>query len=162
MDPKSHELLLTELTSNSIADCEVMPKQMAKAPRSIKRVYADGAYDATECRQAVKTHDAVAVIPPPRTAVIHKTDNPALSERNDFILEIEGLGGDEDGRKLWKKLRGYHQRSIGETAMFRFKRFFGGSLQSRRMENQIAEINVKSLVMNKLTLTGMPKGIWIP
>jgi len=162
MDPKSHEFLLVDLTSNCVSDCEVMPNQMAKAPRSVKKVYADGAYDAIECRQAVKTNGAIALIPPPRNAVIHKEQNSALAERNDFILEIKGLGGDADGRKLWKKLRGYHRRSLGETAMFRFKRFFGESLQSRMQENQISEINIKSLVLNKLTQVGMPKGKWIP
>ena len=162
IDPQSHELSLTELTTNSIADCEVMPKMMGKAPRSVKNAYADGAYDTAECRRAAKALGAKAIIPPARNAVLRETDEPAIAERNNFILEIAGLGGDENARKLWKKLRGYHRRSIVETAMFRFKRFFGGSLQSREMENQIAEINVKSLVMNKLTQVGMPKGRWVP
>jgi hypothetical protein len=162
VDPESHELSVTELTTNGVADCEVMPKMMKKSPRSVKKAYADGAYDKEECRQAVKERGAMAIIPPSRNAVLHETDDPAIVERNNFILEITGLGGDENARKLWKKLRGYHRRSIVETAMFRFKRFFGGSLQSRIIENQISETKVKSLVMNKLTQVGMPKGRWIP
>lgn len=162
VDPKSHELVIIDLTTNGIADCTVMPEQMKKAPLSVRTIYADGAYDTTECREAAKKNGASVIIPPSRGAVIQKTSDPGIAERNDFILEIAGLGGDEDGRKLWKKLRGYHRRSIVETAMFRFKRFFGGSLQSRKMDNQCSEVNVKSLVMNRLTQVGMPKGKWIP
>jgi hypothetical protein len=45
------------------------------------------------------------------------------------------------GRKLWKKLKGYHQRSLGETAMFRFKQLFGNNLRSRNLNSQKAEVH---------------------
>ena len=109
--------------------------------------------------QSIKQRGANAIIPPDRNAVVHTTDDMAITERNHYILEIAGLGG-EEGRKLWKKLRGYHRRSNGETAMFRFKKFFGESLSCRSWKNQVAEVNVKSLVMNVLTRTGMPLGRW--
>lgn len=158
VDPESHEFMLAELTDNGTADCQVMPKQMAKAPSSVEKVYADGAYDTAECRHSIKQRGATAIIPPDRNAVVHITEEEAIRERNDYIMEIAGLG--EEGRKLWKKLRGYHRRSNGETAMFRFKNFFGESLSCRSWENQVSEVNVKSLVMNMLTRMGMPVGRW--
>ena len=58
-----------------------------------------------------------------------------MQPRNEAVLEILGLGGDENARKLWKKLKGYHQRSLAETAMYRFKTLFGNNLISRCLPN---------------------------
>ena len=41
------------------------------------------------------------------------------------MIEIIGLGGDQTARKLWKKLKNYHRRSLAETTMYRFKQLFG-------------------------------------
>ena len=51
--------------------------------------------------------------------------------RNEAYLKVLGLGGDEKARKFWKKLTGYHRRSLAETAKFRFKEIFGRRLRSR-------------------------------
>ena len=75
--------------------------------------------------------------------------------RNISLLEISGLGGD-DARKLWKKLKGYHRRSLGETAMFRFKRLFGNDLKSRILETQRAESRAKCEALDIMTRLGMP------
>ncbi len=45
--------------------------------------------------------------------------------------------------------------------MFRFKRIFGGGFGSREMRRQKGELYSKSIVMNKMTQLGMPKGEWI-
>ena len=80
-----------------------------------------------------------------------------MEVRNKHLLEILGLGGDDEARKLWKKLKGYHTRSLGETAMFRFKRLFGNDLKSRLLETQRAEAWAKCQALNKMTKIGMPK-----
>ena len=92
-----------------------------------------------------------------------------MKARNNAVLEILGLGGDDDARKLWKKLKDYHRRSLSETAMFRFKRLFGDHLASHRLENQKAEVWAKclainrmnSLGINRMNSLGMPNGEWI-
>ena len=83
-----------------------------------------------------------------------------MKDRNDALKAIRGLGGDEEARKLWKKLCGYHRRSLVETGMYRFKRFFGEDFRSRRLEYQQAELYAKCLAMNKMTELGMPRGLW--
>jgi hypothetical protein len=80
-----------------------------------------------------------------------------LEERNNALLEIRGLGGDDNARKLWKKLKGYHRRSLAETGMYRFKTFFGGGLRSRIFRGQEAEVYVKSKAINIMTSLGMPR-----
>ena len=76
--------------------------------------------------------------------------------RNNNLLEILGLGGGDDSRKLWKKLKGYHRRSLAETAMFRFKRLFGNDSRSRTLETQRAESMAKCKALNIITRLGMP------
>ena len=63
---------------------------------------------------------------------------------------IRELGDDEVAQKLWKKLSRYHKRSLVETAMFRFKTLFGGSLACRKKPNQKAEVYAKCLVINRM------------
>ena len=79
-----------------------------------------------------------------------------LDHRNHSVLEIIGLGGDEDARKLWKKLKKYHRRSLSETAMFRFKILFGGDLKSINLKAQRTEVKAKCEALNRMTRLGMP------
>ncbi|MBS4166395.1 hypothetical protein NEOC65_001481 [Neochlamydia sp. AcF65] len=54
-------------------------------------------------------------------------------KRNDALKIIQCFGEDEEARQRWKKLCGYHRRSLAETAMYRFKRSFGGNFRSRKL-----------------------------
>ena len=80
-----------------------------------------------------------------------------LRERNNSLLEMRGLGGGEDGRRVWKKLKGYHRRSLAETGMYRFKTVFGSDLKSRTFEGQQVEALSKSKALNIMTGLGMPQ-----
>ena len=84
-----------------------------------------------------------------------------MQARNDAVLKLLGLGGNEKGRKLWKKLKGYHRRSLGETAMFRFKQLFGNNLKARNLATQKAEVRAKCEALNIMTRLGMPEGEWL-
>lgn len=154
--PDSHEIILEVLTENRVADCEVYPELVNALPKSVKRTYGDGAYDTKRCYEANIKHGSVPIIPPNRNAVFHQDPFPPMQIRNIHLLEISGLGGDADSRKLWKKLRGYHRRSLAETAMFRFKQLFGSKLASRKLETQRAESRAKCEALNIMTRLGMP------
>jgi len=162
VDPDSGEILVAALTSNGegSGDAETAQKLMKRLPKGIKRVYGDGAYDGLEFRRAIEEAGAEPLIPPPRGAVIHEKADPALSKRNDAILQIYGLGGDDEARRLWKKLKGYHRRSLVETSMYRIKQITGDRLRSRKWKRQYTEVFVKCLVINKMTKLGLPKGEW--
>jgi hypothetical protein len=84
-----------------------------------------------------------------------------LQARNRALLEIKGLGDDDQARKLWKKLKGYHRRSLAETGMYRFKTLFGGNLKSRTFQGQQSEAYVKSKALNIMTSLGMPQSVKI-
>ena len=163
MDPASGEIIVAELTSNGMGsgDAETAQKLIKKVPQGIKRVFGDGAYDAIEFRQEIDKAGAEPFIPPPRDAVVHRnTKDSAVMKRNDAVCEMAGLGGDDEARKLWKRLKGYHKRSLGETAMYRIKQLTGSNLRSREWERQQVEAHLKCLVINKMTKLGMPNGKW--
>ncbi len=155
MDPDSKEIIISDLTTNSVGsgDAQAGKRMMKNTPRSVRRVFGDGAYDGIEFRQEVENCGAESIVPPPRDAVLHSgTMDPAIKKRNDSILEIVGLGGDDEARRLWKILKGYHRRSLGETTMYRIKQLTGGSLRSREWERQSVESYVKLNAVFKLNI----------
>lgn len=157
--PDSHEIIFEILTENSVGDCEVYPTFMEAAPKTVDRTYGDGAYDTEGCYKASDEHGSELITPPQRNAVFRKDAPEHLKPRNKAYLEILGLGGNEDARKLWKKLKGYHLRSLAETAMFRFKTLFGNNLRSRCLVNQKSEVYIKSIALNIMTRLGMPVSV---
>jgi len=155
--PHSHEIVAEVLTKNSTADCEVYPELLSLVPKSVKCVYVDGAYDTNGCYQASAEKGITPVVPPQRNAVFHPNAPPHMKVRNDACLAILGLGNDEVARQLWKKLAGYHRRSLAETAMFRFKQLFGDRLASREFRRQEVEVRIKCEAINRMNSLGLPR-----
>lgn len=56
----------------------------------------------------------------------------------------------------WKRLVGYHRRSLAETTMFRFKTAFDGKVSSRQMNRQVNELKVQCLVLNRMIQVAKP------
>jgi hypothetical protein len=159
--PESHEIILAEATELEEMDCEVMPRLIKKSPRSVKQVIGDGAFDTANCYEAAH-ENGIALLTPPRQGAVHwHGDGLWEWNRNKAISEIAGLGGDDRAKKLWKKLRGYHKRSLVETAYSRLKGTFGGDLYSKRIDSQEVELLCKAAIMNRMTQMGMPDGVMI-
>lgn len=161
MCPKSHEIILAEVTDQNIADCQVMPKLLKRAPRSVKQALGDGAFDTASCYQAAYENNISLLTPPRRGAVWNSLATAASLARDQAIAEITILGGDDVARGLWKKLRGYHRRSLVETTFSRFKRIFGSKLFSKRPDSQYVELMIKAKVLNRMSAMGMPKGVMV-
>ena len=155
--PDSNEILFVKLTDNKTPDHRVYPQFLKRTPRTVKRTYGDGAYDRAMCYRANFDHGSSPIIPPQKKARYRVNPPEYLQERNKAVSEICGLGGDVDARKLWKKLKGYHLRSLAETGMYRFKILFGGNLKSRTFQGQQSEGYVKSKALNIMTNLGMPQ-----
>ena len=160
--PDSQEIVVSYLGENSEGDCEAAPKMTSCMPSSVERAYGDGAYDTEAVRKEFHDRGIDSIVPPKRGAVLHDADKePWMGGRNDAIRAIVGLGGDDEARKIWKKLAGYHRRSLGETAFYRWKTLLGDKLQARKLETQRGEVYAKSMALNKMTSLGMPKGEWV-
>jgi hypothetical protein len=159
--PRTHEIIVAEVTELETADCEVGSRLVKKAPRSVKRTIGDGAYDTWGCYKEAYKRGQKLIVPPREGAVFNEEKEPWQKTRNDAICEIIGLGNNKEAIKLWKKLAGYHDRSLVETAFSRFKGIFGPCLYSRSVGNQEVELKLKAYVLNKMTQEGMPRGVMV-
>jgi hypothetical protein len=148
IDPKSQEVIGLEVTENTIGDAPMLPKLIEKAPKSVSRVTADGAYDKFKCRKLLREKGILGIIPPPTNARMREGDE--FIDRNDALKIIGYFGGDGVGRSIWKKLIGYHQRSLVETAFSSLKRLFGDRLQGKIMKTQVLELNLRCWVLNQI------------
>lgn len=160
IDASSQQIVVMELTTNAQGDAETASKLLGEVSDSVERVYGDGAYDGIKFRQDIEEKGAEPIIPPPKNAVVRLDEDKATEIRNHCVQEILGLGGDEQARRLWKKLKGYHSRSLVETTMYRYKQIIGRMLRSREWNRQCVEAAIGCLILNKMTELGMPLGIW--
>ncbi|GAB5991184.1 hypothetical protein AE1304_06430 [Aeromonas enteropelogenes] len=46
----------------------------------------------------------------------------------------------KEGLAHWKKISGYHRRSLAETAMYRFKQLLAGKISLRNYNSQVGEV----------------------
>lgn len=72
-------------------------------------------------------------------------------DRDEHIRRIRRVG-----RKRWKEEVGYHERSLGETTVFRFEDIFGPSLSARGDATRRTEVLIKVAALNGMTRLGMP------
>src|SRR3954465_2931675 len=165
IDPSTGEILASELTSNEEGDASQVGPLLDQIPGPLASVIADGAYDGEPVYRAVAERQSdppvAAVIPPrSRAAVVSPRRasagaSPAAgstpSPRDQHIQAIR-----DKGRLGWQTARGYGRRSLGETAMFRYKALIGRGLRARTLPAQKTEARVGCAVLNRMTRLGMP------
>jgi hypothetical protein len=91
------------------------------------------------------------IIPPRANAVPSPTADTAPSQRDQHIRTIQ-----DRGRLGWQRAIGYGRRSLGETAMFRYKTIIGRGLRARTLPAQKTETRAACSVLNRMTRLGMP------
>ena len=91
------------------------------------------------------------VIPQRATAVPSNAAGTAPSQRDRHLRLIR-----DKGRMGWQKAVGYGRRSLGETAMSRYKALIGRSLRARSLPAQKSEARAGCVVLNRMTRLGMP------
>jgi len=153
----SGQVIVSAITSNNIGDETAMLYMMDSLNEvSLGDVLGDGAYDTTDCREAVHDRNGKQIIPPKRTAHVQRKDPIAsLLPRDRAINRINELGA--EGRAKWKKEIGYYRRSLAETFMFRYKTIVGDRLSARKWQTQVTEVKIKLDAINRMTELGMPK-----
>ncbi len=150
MDASTHQITASSITDKELLDRNAMAGLLEQTLVEIERVCADGAYDFEQCYRAIKSRQAIALIPPRRDAVIR--GKSPFEQRDENVRGIRKLG-----RKRWKVESTYHQRSLVETAFFRLKTIFSDKLRARRMDTQAAEARIRCLAMNRMSKLGMPR-----
>jgi hypothetical protein len=155
IDEATQAILAVDLTENSTGDQEHLPKLLDKMPRDIqlKQVSADGIYDSHACYETVHARDAKLVTPPRKNAVLPRGRPPKNEPpRTRAVRDCR-----RQGRTEWKKQNNYHRRSLSETAMYRFKTSFDGTLASRTLPRQINEAILKAKTLNTFRNLAAPE-----
>jgi hypothetical protein len=130
VDEATGEIVAMVVTTNDVADGEVLEALLEQIEDEIEQVSTDGAYDHRHCYDEIEARGARAVIPPRKDAKIwqHGNCKGKPHPRDENLRQIR-----KHGRKHWKRESGYHRRSIAETTMFRFKTIFGGNLSAAHL-----------------------------
>lgn len=142
------------MTLNDIDDGSQLESLLDQLDTDIETVCLDGAYDHEDCWDELIERKINPIIPPRENAVPWYLEEPGDYPDYPRNVAITRIG--ETGRKAWKKEIGYHQRSLSETAMFRYKTIHGSQLYSRKVESQKVETGIKIKALNTMTAQGMP------
>jgi len=153
VDEATGEIVAMVVTTNDVADGEVLETLLEQIEDEIEQVSTDGAYDHRHCYDEIEARGARAVIPPRKDAKIwqHGNCKGKPHPRDENLRQIRN-----HGRKRWKRESGYHRRSIAETTMFRFKAIFGGKLSARQFDNQAVELFIKCAALNRMIAIAKP------
>lgn len=158
IDAKTLEIRAVEVTDNSIGDAEVLPGLLDQIPpdEPIANVTGDGAYDTKGCHEAIAKRGAQAVIPPRKNGQLWKPSLVGALARNEALKACWRFGW-----KLWKRLSGYHIRSLVETKMHCIKRL-GERVMARTFERQVVELHVRVGLLNRFLKLGRPITVRVP
>ncbi len=147
VDTDSHEIIATVASLDTVHDSEALPTLLNPLRRQIGQMSGDSAYDTKRCYEVLKRKGIVATIPPRKNAGYWHEGHP----RN---LAVEAL---KNGvLKQWKRDSGYHERSLSETAVYRYKQLLSEKLSFRNYNAQVGEIMAGVAVLNKMLRLGMP------
>lgn len=135
------------MSLENVVDNEVLPTLLNPLRRRLHQVSGDGAYDTRECHQLLLKKGSKAAIPPRKNAGYWEERHL----RNEAVTALKSRGLPE-----WKSTSGYHQRSLAETAMSRYKQLVSPKLSLRSYNGQIGEVLAGVKVMNKVIGLGMP------
>jgi hypothetical protein len=155
IDVHTQEIVCVTLTTNGEDDAAVASRVLNGKTDRIRSFSGDGAYDDFTFREQLGCQ-IKQIIPPPKDAVIHtgskkKPVKEYLRQRKESIEFIKAYD-----RKSWKIKEGYHQRSLNEVVMFRYKTSFTHQLSARKMESQQTEVALKCKILNIYSQQGMP------
>jgi hypothetical protein len=163
IDPISGEIQAVDLTGANGHDSKSVGPMLAQLEPSveIETIAGDGGYDTWEVYDVIKVRGPTTkiMIPPQKNAKIKQHGNckaPPLP-RDETLRAIR-----KSSRKNWKNESGYHQRSLAETAMFRFKTIFDDQLSTRSLEAQTVQVRIRCKALNRMTRLGMPQSYKVP
>lgn len=158
IEPDSGEIQAAMFSGADVADGEMAEALLGQIEQAVTCYIGDTAYDQRQVYRALEAHTPTArpLIPPRRGAHIWQHGNslaPPLP-RDENLRAIRA-----QGRADWKKTSGYHQRSLAETGMFRFKRLFGSHLSAVRRTSQATQVAARCRALNIMTHLGMPDSV---
>jgi len=146
MDADIHEIVSAQGSLDSVHDSEILPTLLNPLRRKIKQVSAAGTYDTKDCYKILINKGIAPCIPPRKNAVLWE-DGPPQNQA------VEALKTDR--LQDWKQEKGYHERSLSEMAMYRYKQLIGEKLNLGAYNGQIGEMMSGVGALNKMLRLGM-------
>ncbi|HHY0446973.1 TPA: IS5 family transposase [Vibrio parahaemolyticus] len=143
VDVDTHEVM----SLVNVGDSEVLPTLLNPLRKKIDSVSGDGAYDTKECHKVLQRKGITPLIPPRKNVGFWDNGHP----RNETVKALKS-----DTLAQWKINSGYHDRSLSETAMSRYKGLTSGQLSLRNYNAQVGEALANVKAMNKVIGIGMP------
>ena len=149
LEPATHNIVAAQVSLENVHDTEVLPTLLNPLRRKLGRVYEDDAYDSKASHQLIsRKGPTAACIPSRKNAGLWKKGHP----RNEAVLVMR-----KEGLAHWKKISGYHRRSLAETAMYRFKQLLAGKISLRNYNGQVGEVMTYVSAINKLNTQGFAR-----
>jgi hypothetical protein len=152
-DETTGEIVAAVVTTNNVADSQVLEDLLEQVEEEVEQVSGDGSYDKRSCYEAIRKRKAKAAIPPQRNAKIWQHGNSKQERliRDENLRRIRQVG-----RKAWKQEVSYHRRSLAETQMYRVKTIFGDRVSARQFAGQATQVLIRCAALNQMTHLGMP------
>jgi len=156
LDIKTGQVRAALMTHRDVDDASVLPDLLDQIPADepIDVLGGDGAYDTKTCHKAIAMRGARPSIPPRDGATHWPASTPGAEWRNGVIDVIA-----HSSRQDWKKQSGYHQRSLVENLMYRYKTLTGDKFWARGTGAQDAEVAIRVAILNRMTGLARPQSV---
>ncbi len=154
VDGNSLQIVDFVATNSDVHDCEVFNQLINDVPNG-SQVLADGAYGTHDAYDKAVEKDIYLVAKPKSSDVLNLDDpSPGDMLRNLMVNKFK-----TKGLYAFANKTGYWVRNIVENRIGAVKHQFGSKLKSRNVSNQIAELAIKSSIINDFTKMSMENGL---
>lgn len=164
IDHSSQQILGVKTTDSYVHDATHFADVIDTIDSNIKieTIIGDGCYSLHTSHNYAQNKGAKLIAPPHRNSrkkaensdYRHKPETPMRDAAIDYVRQFDTF---EDGLCAWKKENDYHRRSLVETAMFRLKTTFGGTINAKLDSTQANLLKIRCLILNKIASMGMPE-----
>lgn len=157
LDAHSQQAWAVALTTNAVDDAHKVEDLLGGIDAVINSFTGDGAYDKDKVRKllhqkAEEQGEGIQQLMSLQDNAVPDTRGRAYMAQRDEDLRVFK----EVGKEEWKVLSGYHQRSLAETFMFRYKVILGDQLRARKFQNQQTEVSLGAKILNLMLQTAKP------
>lgn len=157
LDAATQQAWAVELTTNAVDDAQKVEDLLKPVSLPINSFTGDGSYDKDKVRRLLykkaKTQgeDILQLMSLQDNAVPDTRSRAYMAQRDEDLRVIKEVGKEE-----WKVLTDFHQRSLAETFMFRYKVILGDQLRARTFQNQQTEVRLGAKILNLMLQTAKP------
>lgn len=153
--PTAAKIISHAMTDQDAGDASQVEPLLHQIDNPISQFTADGAYDGEPPYDVVSRHSAdAAVVIPPRSNAIDRSDAGIVSQRDRHIAAIKA-----NGRMSWQAATGYGKRSLIETAIGRYKSIVGHRLRAHTLGAQQTEVAIGCAILNRMLACARLKSV---